>query len=328
VQNTSAAPSQKAPQQRRWFIRPPQQPQQQQCRILSSPQQQNGPRPNVQQGSHLDNNNQCFKCGSLNNFAKQCPQAGQAQGKGFRQDNLNKNKKQTVQVRQGRVNFTTLAELPEGAPVLSGTFSVHHKPAIILFDSGASHSFISTNFGAKVGLDFCHTKASYMISTPGGKIASNQNIRRVPIKLGSKIFKTDLILLALEGMDIILGMDWMTRHGAILDISFRAIELNSPILGNSTLYLPSRGCVHSCAFAMKDLNIEDIPVVCEYTDVFPDDLPGMPPDRDIEFVIELQPGTAPISKRPYRMPPKELAELKIQLQELLDKGYIHPSTSP
>ena len=69
-------------------------------------------------------------------------------------------------------------------------------------------------------------------------------------------------------------------------------------------------------------------MVCEYADVFPDDLPRMPPDRDIEFVIELQPGTAPISKRLYRMPPKELAKLKIQLQELLDKGYIRPSSSP
>jgi hypothetical protein len=67
--------------------------------------------------------------------------------------------------------------------------------------------------------------------------------------------------------------------------------------------------------------------VCEYPDVFSDDLPGTPPDRDVEFVIELHPGTAPISKRPYRMPPKELAELKNQLQELLDKGYIHPSSS-
>jgi hypothetical protein len=72
----------------------------------------------------------------------------------------------------------------------------------------------------------------------------------------------------------------------------------------------------------------DIPIVCEYPDVFPDDLPGMPPDRDIEFIIELQPGTAPISKRSYRMPPNELAELKIQLQDLLDKGFIRPSVSP
>jgi hypothetical protein len=114
-------------------------------------------------------------------------------------------------------------------------------------------------------------------------------------------------------MDIILGMDWMNRHGAILDISSRAIELNSPTHGNFTLYLPSGECMNSCAFAMKDINIEDIPVVCEYADVFPDDLPGMPPDRDVKFVIELQPGTAIISKRPYQMPPKELAELKIQL---------------
>ena len=79
---------------------------------------------------------------------------------------------------------------------------------------------------------------------------------------------------------------------------------------------------------MNESRLEEIPVVCEFADVFPDDLPGMPPDRDIEFVIELQPGTAPISKRSYRMPPKELAELKIQLQELLDKGFIRPSASP
>jgi hypothetical protein len=74
--------------------------------------------------------------------------------------------------------------------------------------------------------------------------------------------------------------------------------------------------------------LEEIPVVREFADVFPDELLGMPPDRDVEFVIELQPGTAPISKRPYRMPPKELVELKTQLQELLDKGYIRPGSSP
>ena len=90
---------------------------------------------------------------------------------------------------------------------MTGTFSIHNKPAIILFDSGASHSFISEKFGAKLGLDFGHTKGSYMISTPGGKIASNQIIRLVPIKLGSIIVETDLILLQLEGMDVILGMN-------------------------------------------------------------------------------------------------------------------------
>jgi hypothetical protein len=210
---------------------------------------------------------------------------------------------------------------------MTGTFSIHNKPAIILFDFGASHSFISAKFGAKVSLNFCHTKGSYMISTPGGKIASNQIIRNVPIKLGSKNIKTNLILFALEGMDIILEINWMGLHGVTLDISSQAVEINSPSHGATTLYLPSRECINSCAFTMEGVKPEDIPVVCEYADVFLDDLPGMPPDRYIEFIIKLQPSTAPISKRPYRMPPKEFAELKLQLQELLDKGFIRPSAS-
>jgi hypothetical protein len=75
-------------------------------------------------------------------------------------------------------------------------------------------------------------------------------------------------------------------------------------------------------------NLEDIPVACEYPDVFQEDLSGMPLDRDVEFIIALQPDTTPISRRPHKMTPKELAKLKIQLNELLDKGYIHPSSSP
>ena len=117
----------------------------------------------------------------------------------------------------------------------------------------------------------------------------------------------------------------MTRHKVLLDISSRAIEIDSPYQGATILYLPQRECFNSCAYATKEIKLEDIPIVWEYADVFPDDLPGMPPDRDIEFVIELQPGTAPISKRSYRMPPNELAELKVQLQDLLDKGFIRPS---
>jgi hypothetical protein len=106
------------------------------------------------------------------------------------------------------------------------------------------------------------------------------------------------------------------------------LEIHSPTSGHTTLYFPKVEGINPCSYAAVTIQLENIPVVCEYPDVFPDDLPGMPLDRDIEFIIELQPGTAPISKRPYRMPPKELAELKNQLQELLDKGYIRPSSSP
>jgi hypothetical protein len=123
-------------------------------------------------------------------------------------------------------------------------------------------------------------------------------------------------------------MNWLTQHQVILDIATRMIEINSPTSGHTTLYLPKVEHINPFSYTAMTIQIESIPVVCEYPDVFPDDLPGMPLDKDIEFVIELQPGTTPISKRPYRMPPKELAELKNQLQELLDKGYIFPSSSP
>jgi hypothetical protein len=129
-------------------------------------------------------------------------------------------------------------------------------------------------------------------------------------------------------MDVILRMDWMTQHKVVLDLSDRVVEINSPKVGHTTLYLPFQDGTDSCAYVTITSPLDEIPVVCEYPDVFPHELPGMPPDRDVAFVIELQLGTAPISKRPYRMPPKELAELKNQIQELLDKGYIRPSSSP
>ena len=78
----------------------------------------------------------------------------------------------------------------------------------------------------------------------------------------------------------------------------------------------------------NDLKLEDIPIVRDYPDVFPDDLPCLPPEREVEFTIDLAQGIAPISKAPYKMAPMELKELKIQLQELLDKGFIRLSVSP
>jgi hypothetical protein len=211
---------------------------------------------------------------------------------------------------------------------MTGTLSVFNQPVLILFDSGASHSFISQKFSVKCQVPFYHTQGAFMITTPGGKIATNQLNRNVPIQFGSKIVKTTLLILGMDNVDIILGTDWMTQHQVVLHIANRIVEVHSPTCGKFTLYLPSQETTRSCAFSMIELPLKKILVVCEYADVFPDKLPGMPPDRDIEFAIEFQPGTAPISKRPYRMPPAELAELKKQLQELLDKGFIRPSTSP
>jgi hypothetical protein len=283
----------------------------------------------VQQAPQKGSNYRCFNCRSVDHFIRDCPRPKKPnQGQSSNQGNQNKGKRPMMQVQQGRINFTTLAELPDGVPVTSGTFSIHHQPVVTLFDSGATHSFISNNCGTRIGLDLCPTKGAYMISTPGGKITSDQMVKKVPIQFGSKEIRIDLILLDLEGIDIILGTNWMTEHRVLLNISSRVIEIDSPYHGATTLYLPQQEYLHSCTYAITDKKVRDIPVICEFPDVFSDDLPGMPPDRDIEFIIELQPSTAPISKRPYHMPPNELAELKIQLQYLLDKGFIRPSASP
>jgi hypothetical protein len=211
---------------------------------------------------------------------------------------------------------------------MKGTFSINHHPVIVLFDTGATHSFVSAKFGTKIGFDLYPVSGVYMITTPGGKISSNQVCRSVPIQMGKNLMRADLLLLDLEGMDILLGMNWMTQHHVSLDISSRIVEIDSPEYEPTILYLPQQQYLNPCTYATTGIKLKDIPIVYEYPDVFPDDLPGMPLDKDIEFIIELQPGTAPISKRSYRMPPNELAELKIQLQDLLDKGFIHPSASP
>jgi hypothetical protein len=100
------------------------------------------------------------------------------------------------------------------------------------------------------------------------------------------------------------------------------------VLQGATLPLALTPVTTVAVHHTTDMYLKDIPVACEFSDVFPEDLPDMPLDQDVEFTIELQPGTAPISRRPYKMTPKELAELNIQLNKLLDKGYIHLSSSP
>jgi hypothetical protein len=119
----------------------------------------------------------------------------------------------------------------------------------------------------------------------------------------------------------------MKLHKAILDIAKWLVCIASPIYGKVTLHLLVVIRLKASIHHNVAKSIEEIPVVQEFPDVFPDDLPGMPPERDIKFKIELQPSTAPIAKHPYKMTQDELAELKIQLKDLLDKGYIRPSLS-
>jgi hypothetical protein len=150
---------------------------------------------------------------------------------------------------------------------------------------------------------------------------------KIPLNLAGKLYKTSLIILDGQGIDVILRMSWMREHKALLDTATRIVHLNSPDHGITTLQLSSSAIAVPSVQHTTAQNLKDIPVAHEFPDVFPDDLPSMSPDRGMEFTIELQSSTSPISRRLYKMTPKELVELKIQLNELLDNGFIRPCSS-
>jgi hypothetical protein len=233
-----------------------------------------------------------------------------------------------VVAKTGHVNYTTMEDIPEGEPVLASTFSLNEYHVVTLFDSGATHDFISKACTKRCQLVIQHIYTPYMISTPGGKIVTKQMVMHTPINLARKIYKPSLIVLDGQGLDIILGMGWMKAHKTLLDTAARVVHLDSPMHGIHVLQLSSPSVVSSSVHHTATQNLEDISIACEFPDVFLEDLSGMPPDWDVQFTIKLQPGTTPISRWSYKMTPKELAELKLQLKELLDKGYIHLSSSP
>jgi hypothetical protein len=275
----------------RWTMKPPQGKPSGNFQFRNA--QQQAPKPNAPPRSVGDR--RCFNYGQPGHYISDCPKPKQIkpnppnQGAGNKPATLAK--KPMVQVCQGKLNFTTMSDIPEGSSVLTGTFSINDTLAKILFDSEATHSFISEKLLSKIDLKGSHTNSACKIITPGGQITSNILIRGVCLGLGSKIFPTNLIAISLAGMDVILGMDWMTQHKVVLDISDRVVEINLPTVGHTTLYLPFKDGTDSCAYVTIICPLDEIPVVCEYPDVFPDELPGMPPDRYVEFVIELQSGT-------------------------------------
>ncbi len=273
----------------------------------------------------------CFNCGKSRHFIKDCPYPKQnrsnnqqssgssAQGKGNAANNTaGKNMRKT-----GRIYYTQVATTPEGEPVMMGTFLVASHPAIILFDSGASHTFISKKFVEKHCIPYTESREGFKIHSPGGQIFTKEVAYQVPVTLAEWDFPTNMIVLKGQDIDVILGMNWLAQHKAILNTDLRTIRLSyghEEVLLSIPVAIPAKpfGRVYEAIIP----EIQDIPVVCEFLDVFPEDLPGLPLERDVEFVIELKPGTAPISRRSYRMPPNELAELKTQLQDLLEKGFI------
>nr|XP_027127768.1 uncharacterized protein LOC113743892 [Coffea arabica] len=254
----------------------------------------------------------CLKCGSSEHKISGCPKiqddgtlnAGPANSGGNRP---------TVPARVYAIDDQPV---PDSSKVVEGTIPIFHRLARVLIDPGATHSFVNPTFMSRIDVKSVRLPFDLEVRTPMGNknIITSLAYKNCEFWIGERKMLVDLISLDIKGYDVIIGMDFLAHHHAKLDCRAKVLELWIP--GEATLKLDVK------------VKLEDVPVVREFPDVFPEELKTLPPEREVEFKIDLVPGTAPISKTPYRMAPAELKELKIQLQDLLEKGFVRESDSP
>jgi hypothetical protein len=213
----------------------------------------------------------CYNCDQPDHFLKFCPY-------------LPRKKQQTY---TARVHHTTVDEIPEGELVIAGKFPVNQNPTVVVFDSGSLHSFMSQAFARKHEQLCTDLSYGYHISSVGADVLTNQMVRGATLELGSRKFRVNLIVMPGLLLDVIIGMNWMKDWGAVIDTRRWVLTLKDP-QGEGTFQvpLPRRTYLVSVTCAMEVILIHQILVVCEFPDVFPDELHGLPLDRDVEFGVD------------------------------------------
>ena len=220
----------------------------------------------------------------------------------------------------------------ESPTQVEGTLFISNVPISVVFDTGATHTFISHNLVQKLKLScVIIDKPLYVKSPLGNSCTIDMKCMQAKLCIGGHVFVTDLFVLKYPGIGVILGVDWLKHYGAIIDLGNFTISLQTPG-GERLIFLCEVFKENTMNFLGKvngneeELKIENIPIVNQYMDVF-GEVSGVPQGRPVEFQIQLLPGTSPRIQKPHRMGPKELAELKNQLEELEHKGFIRPSSS-
>ena len=199
--------------------------------------------------------------------------------------------------KSAKVNMMNAAQAEESTDVIMGNLPVNDIPAKVLFDTGASISFISRPFASMNNLHTVDLPKPIAVSSPGLFMNTKMMAPDVSIKMGNYKFPSSPMVLGDSDIDLILGMDWLSKHKAQLDCAAREIQLTHS--SEDVIIFAARDeTIRLFSLNEKgELNaISQIPVVCEYQDVFPEELSGMPPHRPVEFVIELEPGTEPVCK--------------------------------
>jgi len=233
----------------------------------------------------------------------------------------------------------TSTEATRSGNLILDHYFLFGNSVLVLFDSGASHSFISHDCVERLGLSTRDLGCELMVSIPAsGQISTNLACVGCLMEVEVKRFKVNLVSLPLEGLEVILGMDWLSTNHVVLDCGRRkivfpeteGIELMTS--GEAVKEMKQGSICFVIVAQEKKMSTEEqinrISVVDEYVDVFPNEILELPPSQDIDFSIDLITGAGPVSATPYKMAPVKLAELKKHIEDLLEKKFIRPNASP
>ncbi|GJT58220.1 putative reverse transcriptase domain-containing protein [Tanacetum coccineum] len=322
------------------------------CRIPPANNNNNRNNNNNNNNNYRNNNNNqqgngCFECGAQGHFKRNCPK-------------LNNNDRGN-QAGNNRAPAKVYAVGNAGANpdnVVAGTFLLNNRYAYILFDTGADRSFVSAAFSTLLDIIPNTLDHGYNVELADGRIIGvNTILMGCTLDFLNHPFNINLMPVEMGSFDVIIGMDWLSKYSAVIDCAKKIVRIPS---GSEILIVRGDGCseghrtrlnVISCTKVQKYLlkgshvflahvttkeiedksekkRLEDVPIVKDFPEVFPEDLPGLPLTRQVEFQIDLVPGAAPVARAPYRLAPSEMKELSEQLKELSDKGFIRPSSSP
>ncbi|GJX90151.1 putative reverse transcriptase domain-containing protein [Tanacetum coccineum] len=310
------------------------------CR--SRPANANNNNNNNNNNRNNNNNNQqgnvCFECGAQGHFKRNCPK-------------LNNNDRGN-QAGNNRAPAKVYAVGNAGANpdnVVAGTFLLNNRYAYILFDTGADRSFVSTAFSTLLDIVPNTLDHGYNIELADGRIIGvNTILMGCTLNFLNHPFNINLMPVEMGSFDVIIGMDWLSKYSAVIDCAKKIVRIPS---GSEILIVRGDGCseghrtrlnVISCTKVQKYLlkgshvflahvttkeiedksekkRLEDVPIVKNFPEVFPEDLPGLPHTRQVEFHIDLVPGAAPVARAPYRLALSEIKELSEQLKELSNK---------
>ncbi|GJX17669.1 putative reverse transcriptase domain-containing protein [Tanacetum coccineum] len=298
----------------------------------------NGNNNNRGNSGTTQNAGTCYECGVQGHFKRDCPKL------------KNRNRGGNGNA-PAKVYVVGNAGANPDSNVVTGTFLLNDRYAFILFDTGADRSFVSTTFSSQIDITPTTLDHYYDVELADGKIIRiNTIIRGCTLNFLDHPFNINLMPVELGSFNVIIGMDWLAKYQKIICIPWGKETLivygDGSNRGNKTR-LNIISCTKAQKYMLKghhvflahvttketedkseEKRLEDVPIVQDFPEVFPKDFPGLPPTRQVEFQIDLIPGAALVARAPYRLAPSKMKELSEQQQELSDKGFIRPSSSP